>query len=117
MEEKNYTGIIPVQEDGSKINVVSEAETGDIQKAKELFEALQKIKAEGADIDALLEETVALRRRIMAALVSESSHPFWPERRRVWAARADRRLETRPRRSKPSASPFRSCQRGTGTSY
>ena len=43
------------------------------------FELLRK------KFDALLEETVALRRRIMAALVSESSHPFWPERRRVWA--------------------------------
>jgi len=42
------------------------------------FERLRK------KFDALLEETVALRRRIMAALVSESSHPFWPERRRAW---------------------------------
>ena len=33
--------------------------------------------------DALREETEALRRRIMDALISERSHPFWPERRRA----------------------------------
>ena len=34
--------------------------------------------------DALLEEPVALHRRIVAALLSESSPPFWPDRRRAW---------------------------------
>ena len=34
-------------------------------------------------LDALLEETDALPRRIKDALISESSRPFWPERRRV----------------------------------
>jgi hypothetical protein len=38
MEEKNYTGIIPKQEDGSEISVKSEAETNDLQKAKVLFD-------------------------------------------------------------------------------
>jgi hypothetical protein len=33
--------------------------------------------------DALLEDIEALRSRIMSALSSESSHPFWPERRRA----------------------------------
>jgi len=38
MEEKNYTGIIPEQEDGREISVKSEVETGDLQKAKALFD-------------------------------------------------------------------------------
>jgi hypothetical protein len=37
MEEKNYSGTIPAQEDGSKINIESAAETKDTQKAKALF--------------------------------------------------------------------------------
>ena len=41
------------------------------------FELLRK------KFDALLEETIALSRRIADALISERSHPGWPERRRV----------------------------------
>lgn len=38
MEEKNYSGTIPAQEEGSKINVDSSIDTKNIEEAKSLFE-------------------------------------------------------------------------------